>query len=329
MCCKNPTISIVIPIYNVEKYLRKALDSVLAQTFKDYEAIMINDGSTDKSYEIAKEYADKYENFYLVSKENEGLGATRNVGIKMAKGEYIAFLDSDDYLYPTYLEVLYNNAKRTGADISCCNFTYVFNKSGWKFYMPFAAKSGVFSGEAVLKMLIMDVQIHYFSWNKLFKRSLFTDNDVTFYNMFFEDIATIPKLFYYSKKVVITSKSLYYYRRRSGSILSTIDADKVNDFMRAINIMRDFLEKENAFDKYRKRFKLYLNRLKVQNMLSIWSMHASSLNFKGMLDNYKRAETTLKMMKRDDYFPENDSPELPCYVRQPVNKRQKNIATKK
>ena len=98
--------------------------------------------------------------------------------------------------------------------------------------------------------------------------------------------------------------------------------------MKAINIMKDFLEKNNAFDKYKKRFRLYLSRLKIQNILAILYMHVTSLNFKGIMDNCKRAETAVKMMKQEGYFPSKDLPELPCYVRQPVNKRQKKLTVK-
>ena len=105
-----PRLSIIVPIYNVEKYLPRCIESILNQTFKDFELILVNDGSTDSSYEILKEYENKYDNFRVINQKNGGLSAAKNAGIKIAKGEYIAFLDSDDYLDKNFLETLYNMA---------------------------------------------------------------------------------------------------------------------------------------------------------------------------------------------------------------------------
>ena len=102
MRLSSPKISLIIPVYNVEKYIHKTLDSVLAQTFTDYEVIMINDGSTDGSLAVLKEYASKYENFKLIDQNNCGLSRARNVGVNAAVGDYIAFLDSDDFLAPDF-----------------------------------------------------------------------------------------------------------------------------------------------------------------------------------------------------------------------------------
>ena len=157
---------------------------------------------------------------------------------------------------------------------------------------------------------------------------MFVGNDIINNFLFFEDIATSPQLFYYSKKVVITSKSLYCYRRRSGSILSTVDAQKLNDLMLAINIMRDFLEREDVFDKYRIRFKLYLSRIKLQNLLYIFGIHAASLNFKGIVNNYKNSEAAMNMLGEETYKLQEDITELPCYIKQPENKRLKDYVVK-
>ena len=115
-------ISLIIPVYNVEKYLRRTLESVENQTFKNFEVIIVNDGSTDGSLEIIQEFVNKHDNFILVDQENSGVGMARNAGIKVSRGIYIAFLDSDDFLEPNYLKKLYFAAIKTGSDIVCCNF---------------------------------------------------------------------------------------------------------------------------------------------------------------------------------------------------------------
>ena len=136
MSLSNPKISLIIPVYNVEKYIRKTLESVLAQTFTDYEVIMVNDGSTDGSLAVLKEYADKYENFKLINQNNCGSSKARNVGINEAAGDYLAFLDSDDFLKPDFLEVLYSSAEENGADIACCNYYLYYEKNpGMQTYM--------------------------------------------------------------------------------------------------------------------------------------------------------------------------------------------------
>ena len=117
-----PAISIIIPMYGVEKYLRRCLDSVLNQTFTDWQAICVNDGSPDKSGEIAREYAARDERFIVVDKENGGLSDARNVGMQHATGDYILYLDSDDFIHPQTMEISYALAKRDGSDI--VSFTY-------------------------------------------------------------------------------------------------------------------------------------------------------------------------------------------------------------
>ena len=122
----NPAISLVMPVYNVERYLSRALESVQNQTFKNFELIIVNDGSTDKSKEIAESFCDKNENFILINQENEGPSVARNTGLKVCKGDYIGFMDSDDSLEPEFLESLYNAAIENDADIVCCNFNLYY-----------------------------------------------------------------------------------------------------------------------------------------------------------------------------------------------------------
>ena len=118
-------ISVIVPVYNVEKYLRQCLDSILAQTYKELEVVMVDDGSTDSCGDICEEYAAKYENFKVVHKENAGAGIARNTGLDHITGDYIMFMDSDDYLEPACIEILYNNLVNHGVDMCKCGYRRV------------------------------------------------------------------------------------------------------------------------------------------------------------------------------------------------------------
>ena len=123
-----PKFSIIIPVYNVEKYIKKCLDSVFSQSYKDYEVIVVNDGSTDKSMDIAKEY-----NVKIINQKNAGLSITRNNGLQIANGEYISFIDSDDWVDLDFLEKLYNTAKKYDADIAACGIKRLRSYK-WKYH---------------------------------------------------------------------------------------------------------------------------------------------------------------------------------------------------
>ena len=131
----NPAISLIIPVYNVEDYLEKALLSVQNQTFRDFEAIIVDDGSTDKSLEIIKKFCEKNSNFIFLTQKNKGPAAARNYGISVCKGDYIAFMDSDDYIEPEFLEMLYKTAIENDADITCCNFNLYYPEKDMKVYI--------------------------------------------------------------------------------------------------------------------------------------------------------------------------------------------------
>lgn len=122
----NTIISIIVPVYNVELYLRQCLDSILSQTFKDWECILIDDGSTDSSPSICDEYVSRDSRFKVAHKINEGLSSARNEALKLAKGEYIGFVDSDDWIEPEMYEVLYSNIKEYNADISMVGYRMEF-----------------------------------------------------------------------------------------------------------------------------------------------------------------------------------------------------------
>lgn len=289
-------ISLIMPIYNVEKYLKRALESVQTQTFKNFELIIVNDGSTDGSKTIAESFCKKNKNFFLINQENQGPSVARNTGLKVCKGNYIGFMDSDDYLEPEFLELLYNAATENDADIACCNFNIYYPERKLKIYMPFTSFPGIYSKTKALRKLILDLGIHYFVWNKLSRRELFFNNNLKFDKMYFEDISTSPKLFYYADKIVLIGKALYNYTIRDTSILHSMDVIKINDFIKSLGVIRNFLENEKAYKNYNNHIWIYAQRVKLVSYYYILMLHAKEMNFKGFLENINSATKSI------DYF---------------------------
>ena len=215
----NPLISIIVPVYNVEPYLKRCFDSILAQTYTNIEIILIDDGSTDASPHICNEYANKDNRIKVVHKKNGGQSEARNQGIDICKGDYISFVDSDDWVEPTYIEELLDPIKKEDADISICQLkrTSFFEKidtpqeKHYQYYTPYDA----------IRRLFVQKEVSFIGpVCKIYKRSLF--ETVRFpVGKFHEDEFIMHILFSYAKKIVCTSAVLYYYYQRADSTMGT------------------------------------------------------------------------------------------------------------
>jgi len=290
----NPKISVIVPIYNVEPYLEKCLLSIAHQTFKDFEVIMVNDGSPDGSALIAEKFVERYSNFKLISQPNMGLGCARNRGLELAKGEYVAFIDSDDCIKPDYLEKLYNAAVQNGADIAICGFEMHWLKTDIKVKNFIKKRPGVYDAKEILKCLIRDLSVQFYVWNKLFKRSLFSENGIWYPRMRFEDIGTLPRVFYSANKVAVIPDYLYVYSKRKNSIISQLSEQNLNDYVRSLCMLRLFLEEEGCYGEYEFSFKM----LKAKAGIAVypWTMllHKRSGSFDGFFANFKSLKMRLK-----------------------------------
>jgi glycosyltransferase involved in cell wall biosynthesis len=221
----NPLISLIIPVYNVEQYVSRCLESVLAQTYDHFECIIVNDGSTDSSGEICSRYAETDPRITIITKENGGLGSARNAGLDAARGILIAFVDSDDRIAPHYLETLLGNLLVNNADISICgHFVESVND-----IRPVRSDGTVkvLSQQEALGMILADRDINSFAWDKLCRRSLF-DGIRYPVGRVYEDTATTFRLFYRAKKVVLMHIPLYYYVRRNTSL--SLEPNPVRDY---------------------------------------------------------------------------------------------------
>lgn len=217
-------ISVVLPVYNVANYLRKCLDSLVNQTFKDFEVICVNDGSTDLSLSILEGYSLSDSRFKIITQENQGLSGARNTGIDQVEGEYVLFVDSDDWLEENALEVLYEHVKGFSSDITMFKFKYYNENTEEYSEGPFTNLEVIDPSFFTGNFYYMDVidiifKISHAPFNKLYKTSFLKENDAKFlYGSYYEDLEFFYKVFLKAKKVSVLPEYLYYYRIRDQSI---------------------------------------------------------------------------------------------------------------
>lgn len=247
----NVEISIIVPIYNVEKYLRNCLDSIKAQTFKDFEVVIVDDGSPDSSAQIAQEYADGDSRFRIIHQENGGVGSARNTGIKNARGKYIAFVDGDDAIREFHLEKLIESARSCDADIVCCGYGLIKEDTDKVRESVVMKKEGVYTGYPIKRCALRDISLRCYLWSKLWKKSLFTDNAISFPNRYFEDSTVIPTLFYYAKTISVIKARSYLYTVRNNSITGLTSERCVVDYLSANREIRQFYHSKSDYKKFR------------------------------------------------------------------------------
>ena len=202
-----PKVSVIVPVYKAEKYLRKCVDSILAQTFRDFEVLLVDDGSPDKSGEICDEYAGKDPRVRVFHKENGGVSSARQCGLDNARGEYTIHADPDDWVEPNMLEELYAKAKAEDADMVICDF-YVNDSRGQRYVRQ---RPSALDHETVLRELFQ--QLHGSCWNKLVRRACYREYNVSFplEISFCEDVYVNVSLLKHAIKVVYHPKAYYHY----------------------------------------------------------------------------------------------------------------------
>jgi glycosyltransferase involved in cell wall biosynthesis len=241
----TPTISVVIPIFNVEPYLAECLDSIETQTFSNFEVILVDDVSTDDSMDIANNYAQRDDRFHIVHHiRNRGLAAARNTGVSASKGEYIAFVDSDDWIAKDYLESLLDDVKRHDTDISACGRYFAYDDRIRDVRLE-RDDAPLFSGRRLTREEALRAMNSYRSfdmsmWGKLFRLSLFDGIEFP-EGKLSEDFFVCYKLIWRTKGVYYNDSPLYYYRRRTGSI--TTGSRLNTDYLAASDLQLEFMEK--------------------------------------------------------------------------------------
>ena len=270
-------ISIIVPIYGVEQYLEECICSLLKQTYRNLEIILIDDGSKDACPEICDQYQKTDERITVIHKKNGGAASARNVGLDIASGDYIGFVDSDDYVDPKYIEQLYVYMQENDADISVCSFFNVYKRHKEAVEIK---RTGSFGGEEYLKLFLNDWRCGLI-WNKLFKA------DVVKKIRFSEGHVIDDEFFTYqavmrSDKIMVCSEPLYYYRMRASGVMNQRKYSKM--LQDRLQYMQERFE--NVTLKHPNLYKLYLENL-ADNLIRFRS---EAVLYKDIVENVKQVQ---------------------------------------
>lgn len=261
-----PLISVIVPAYNAEQWLKECCESVLHQTYSNIELIIVDDGSTDGTFDAANQIAFGRKNVLVIHTKNGGVCRARNIGLDAATGKYVAFLDSDDALVDNALEILYSNIVETSADIAI----------GWKTNMtadgvnlgcPFKRVSGVFSGIQGLKLSLEDHPSMYAVWGKLYKRTIIEDIKFVEGKKVHEDSFFVFECLLKQPKVVICDSIVLRYRLSENSASRSVFSDKYLDILYFAQKKQEAIKKE-----YPELFSLSENVIVKANMALLWNL---------------------------------------------------------
>ena len=238
-------VSIIVPIYNVEQYISRCIESILAQTYRDFELILVDDGSPDNCGKICDEYAKQDSRVHVIHQENKGVSAARNAGISLAKGEYIMLVDSDDFITENMLEKMHDCIAESGSDIVICGINTFLDgeETEDKSQINDISTKTISGRAACLSIYRMDGRVPIMAWGKLYKSELFTDIRYPV-GRIHEDDGTTPKLLYRAKMVSIIDNKMYCYRQRKGSIMDTLAWNMCIDGVKAVDGFIEFFREQ-------------------------------------------------------------------------------------
>lgn len=254
----EPVISVIVPVYNVEKYVARCIDSILKQTYTNLEILLVDDGSLDHSGQICEEYRKIDARIQVIHQENGGLSAARNTGIEVATGEYFAFVDSDDFLSPRFIEALLQACIQTKSDLAQCRWETV-SKDILSEAVPAVSEYKTYSNREALAQMYQEAGAYFIvAWNKLYKRELF-DQIRYPVGRIHEDEATTYRLIYQTKKVVVLDQALYGYFTAEESITRNRFNKKRLDWEWAVAGRMQFLAEQGENTLLQSTRKAYLD----------------------------------------------------------------------
>lgn len=280
-------ISIIVPVYKVEKYIKRCLNSIINQTYTNLEIILVDDGSPDKCPEICDEYSKKDKRIKVIHQKNMGLSVARNNGIKSATGEYIGFVDGDDYIEKTMFEDLFKALIENDAQMSICNFKVITDKEQYiKNNYP---ENKTYTKKEFLKEILLDKNIQSYVWNKLYIKDLFINIKFP-EGKKYEDIGTTFYLAEKCKKIQLIGKAEYNYTNRSDSIVFNIDEQTILDYTTLVMQRYDYVDKK--YPDLRKYNFYYLGK-------TLITAYTDMRTLKSISEKLKKQIKKLKLKVRD------------------------------
>ena len=291
-----PKVSIIVPVYNVEKYIEKCLNSLVKQTMEDIEIIIVNDGSKDNSINVINKFIKRYpEKIQYLEKENGGLSDARNYGLPYAKGEYIAFLDSDDYVEEDMYEKLYKLAKKENSDMVECDFI-------WEY--PNKQKEDI--GQIYTNKKQMLEKVRVVAWNKLIKTNIVIENKITFPKGYrYEDVEFTYKLVPYLNKVSFLKKPCVHYVQRENSI-SNLQNERTKEIFNVLDHVLDFYKKNNIYDEYKEELEyIYTRYLLCSSLLRMVKIKNKKIKNKLLEETWEKLNYNFPNWKRNRILNQN------------------------
>ncbi len=263
----KPLVSVIIPALNVEPYLARCLDSLLAQTYRPLEIIVVDDGSTDGTADVMRRYEEQHPEVHTISQRHRGLGPARNAALSIAHGRYVSMIDADDWVEPDFVADMVELATTTGADVVVANFR--FDALGLSVKFPFLPSPRTMTGAEAAKLSIHLTRFPAFAWNKFYSRDLFQADDPPFPSIYYEDLATTPRVLMRASKVALTSKAYYHYCLRGDSITGNFGAKNVFSFAAAIDILRLDLHHDGRWESWQRSYRRLLREARVMMAIQI------------------------------------------------------------
>lgn len=240
-------LSIIVPVYNVEKYLSKCLESLIKQTLKDIEIICVNDGSMDNSLAILKEFASKDSRIRIIDNQHQGVAKTRNTGIEQSTGEYIGFVDSDDYIDIDFFEKLYNSATKSNSDIAIASI--LKHKNFFNIYnAKYTKEETAITIQDKIKLCEDKKHFFFYAWNKIYHSGFIKENNIKFSEgQIYEDVMFAIKALYYSNKIISVYGTKYHYIEHENSLTKSKDktGEKEQDLIKAYSELQEFCNSKN------------------------------------------------------------------------------------
>ncbi len=315
-------VSVVVPVYNVEEFLEVCVDSIRNQTYGLLEIILVDDGSTDYSGKMCDNYEIADNRIKVIHKENGGLSDARNTGLLAAGGEYICFIDSDDYIKQTMIEELLAVIRKTNAQVSICQFSDVYEE---KIKIPNDENEEiiVMTGKEAFKQFLMEEKKGFVTaWNKLYRTDLFKNGNIEYpVGKIHEDCFTTYQLYLKAETVVYLQKSLYFYRHRSGSIMKNTDIEKEYAIIDAYEDVLKLVNKEYKDLIDAAEYRYLLSNLSVIKKIVSWDDKSYAVRCKKNIDKIQILKNRyIKGQRRIRALILKISPRLYLYINHIVNK---------